>query len=862
MTLNTKSIQFKFGAALLLSGLILLTIGVYSLFQSRNSDQQLENLSDSVIYASKDLQHNIEESNFISLQFINGFSGSHEDNREKIWENIYADLQDLQSYATLVHDKKVDEIITTIQTRLNELKVKQDEIFSDIDPHRIVDLNEYSNALNDSLNLSDFQNWINQQVNKNNDVNHQVLNNITTPIYEDLDQLDEEAEKRNQIIIASMQDDYNRYKIVLISILLLSFTGGITYFIWFRNQLKKSVESVNKPLKVLSKGDLPQIENHKEDELKPILDEVRILTGNFAKIKDFALDVGSGKFDTEIDVFNQQGEIGRSLTEMRDSLKKIAEEERERSWINEGFAKFGDILRQNGDNLEDLSEELISKLVKYLNANQGGIFILNGEGEHNKVLEMAACYAYERKKYLTKSIYPGDGLIGQCYLEQQKIYLKEIPQDYMNITSGLGGAKPDNLLIVPLKINEEVYGVMEIASFHQFEPYQVDFVEKLSENIASSISSVKINQNTKKLLEESQMAAEQLKAQEEEMRQNMEELAATQEEMKRNQDELVLNEAKARLIYENSFDGIITTDINGTIDIFNPAVQEILGYSYDEVKGKNVDSFVPGIIENHANIQNQVHELTGHRKNGESFPLRIKLEEGTVGDEMVLIIFLEDISLEQKSKEQEEKNKEILQEKEANLLALINSTNDTIFAIDKDYKILMVNNALVNKYKKSGIQLEIGANILEILPENLAAYWKEKYDRALGGEKYNYQEEQEINGEKKYIEVFLNPISNDGGDIIGTSVISRDITMHRIDADNLKLQLEELQKTKQQLIRDKEAFAKKLKETPGTSKELSAFITEQLKNQEYLLTKLSENEDRLRSAMKEEDFLFKKVKNK
>ncbi len=239
--------------------------------------------------------------------------------------------------------------------------------------------------------------------------------------------------------------------------------------------------------------------------------------------------------------FNEDatGELSESLVRMRDHIKKINAEENQRNWITTGLAKFADILRNTDqDDGSTIYDTIVSNLVKYMGANQGGLFSLNDDNENDIFIEMLSCYAYDRKKFDEKKILVGEGMVGQVYLEGKTTYLKVVPEHYINITSGLGKATPKNILIVPLKINDKVYGVLELASFNLFEEYQINFVEKLGENIASAISNTKNIIKTKELLESSQMQSEMLRAQEEEMRQNMEELQATQEQMERKQNDV------------------------------------------------------------------------------------------------------------------------------------------------------------------------------------------------------------------------------------------------------------------------------------------------------------------------------------
>jgi PAS domain S-box-containing protein len=223
--------------------------------------------------------------------------------------------------------------------------------------------------------------------------------------------------------------------------------------------------------------------------------------------------------------------------------------------------------------------------VYYLDACQGGLFLLNEDEDNKKYLDLISAFAYDREKYFEKRIEYGDGIVGACAIEKETIYMTDLPQDYIEITSGLGGSNPDSLLVVPLKIEDQVYGVIEIASFNKFENYQIEFVEKVAQNIASTIQSVKVSIQTKELLEKSQQQSEEMAAQEEEMRQNMEELQATQEEAARKGAEMgsLINALEnSSCIVEYNPEGFITKVNDNYLNLLNLSRAEVIGTHHSD----------------------------------------------------------------------------------------------------------------------------------------------------------------------------------------------------------------------------------------------------------------------------------------
>lgn len=280
---------------------------------------------------------------------------------------------------------------------------------------------------------------------------------------------------------------------------------------------------------------------------------------NFQKAAQFINQISKGNYEINWQELNDANrELNKTnlvgeLMAMREQMKLLKQEDERRLWSSEGMAKFSEIVRKHQHHLQELCDEVVYFMVKYLDVQQGALFILiEEEDEAEKYLELKGCYAYNRKKHLSKRIVIGEGLVGQAYLEKTTVYLTDVPSSYLNISSGMGQSKPACVVIVPLLHNEHVKAVLEIASFTACEPYQVAFLEKLGEITASALVSVQTTEKTEKLLGQFREQAEMLHSQEEEMRQNMEELEATQEEMRRKEMAMERSQQELRMLLEQA----------------------------------------------------------------------------------------------------------------------------------------------------------------------------------------------------------------------------------------------------------------------------------------------------------------------
>lgn len=331
------------------------------------------------------------------------------------------------------------------------------------------------------------------------------------------------------------------YLTIIIGIVLVAIASGILYYLGLT--ITKAIGQVSKQLLEMAKGyRVNKLDIERYDEIGEMSQSLDILIDGVGSYTEFANQIGQGNLDAEFNPLSEGDELGNSLIEMRQSLKtaRVEEENRQlenrrRSWIAEGQALISEVMRGTGEDLKIISHRIISTLIRYLDANQGGIFILNDDNPKDIHIELMASFAYNRSRFHQKRIELGDGIVGACFLEKKSIFMTKLPQDYMEIRSGLGTANPSSLLVVPLKMEDKVIGVIEIASFNVLQEHEMEFIEKVSESISSSLFTSKANRKTEQLLEMFRRQAEEKAAREEEIRKNLEELEILREKLKEEQ---------------------------------------------------------------------------------------------------------------------------------------------------------------------------------------------------------------------------------------------------------------------------------------------------------------------------------------
>ncbi|MBI9054014.1 MAG: GAF domain-containing protein [Bacteroidales bacterium] len=230
----------------------------------------------------------------------------------------------------------------------------------------------------------------------------------------------------------------------------------------------------------------------------------------------------------------------QELQSQHDELVKHQEKEQEQAWLNNGVSIVNDILADNKDDFKVLSSRVLKQLIKYVGATTGVLYMLNDEDEKDQAFELIADYGCGNDIRKNKSkIHVSTGNYGIVYSENTEIVMNDVPENYIKIESGMGSANPAALLIVPLSIDEKVFGIIELASLKKFTKLETVLIKRIANNIASNLNNIRMNENSAKLIHKFEEQTAMMQEKEEEMRQNLEEMEAIREqyeELQKKQD--------------------------------------------------------------------------------------------------------------------------------------------------------------------------------------------------------------------------------------------------------------------------------------------------------------------------------------
>jgi PAS domain S-box-containing protein len=509
----------------------------------------------------------------------------------------------------------------------------------------------------------------------------------------------------DKILSGSMAEVELKLKYLLVGTGAILFLISLALCLLFTRILVAPINYLNAYLGLIEKGVLPnEIKIDSSGEISELGKKLNNITVNLKDTATYARRIGEGKYDETFVALGEEDVLRNSLISMTASLKQADKREEERVWIVNGVAEIGEILR-NSNKLDLLSNNVLKYMISKIHAIQGAFYIASENQEGKQQIEITAIYAYNRKKYFTKTFLFGQGLAGQAAIEKATILRTEIPSDYETITSGLlGDKRPTCILICPLVANEKVYGVVEFAGFNVFTPDEIRFVEEVGPIIARTIFNIQVSEHTQKHLEVSQRMSSELQQQQEELRQNAEEMQSTQEELKSSNQKLEeqigeVNKAQKRMqsLLENASEVIIIFEKDGRVKYVSPSVTNILGYHDLELIGVKEENNIHE--DDRTEFKDIIRKLLVHEDMVLTIQYRYKKKNGewiwleATGRNMLsdvsvsgIVLNCRDITLKRKA--------EVEERMRINMQALSENSPDLITRISAEGEIAYTNPAI------------------------------------------------------------------------------------------------------------------------------------------------------------------------
>ena len=313
----------------------------------------------------------------------------------------------------------------------------------------------------------------------------------------------------------------------------------------FANQVTTVAREVGIEGKLGGQAKVPGAAGTWKDLTDNVNELAATLTTQLRAIAEVATAVTKGDLTRSIAV-EALGEVAilkDNINQMIANLRETTQKNTEQDWLKTNLAKFTRMLQGQRD-LETVSKLILRELAPLVGAAHGVFYIMENT-DNNQYLKLLSSYAYRERKHLANRFHLGEGLVGQCALEKERILLTEVPHDYIKISSGLGEATPVNVVVLPVLFEGQITAVIELASFRRFSEIHLTFFDQLTESIAIVLNTIAASMRTEELLKQSQSLAEELQSQQNELRetnkrleQQAQTLKASEDLLKKQQEEL------------------------------------------------------------------------------------------------------------------------------------------------------------------------------------------------------------------------------------------------------------------------------------------------------------------------------------
>ncbi|HJV73286.1 MAG TPA: response regulator [Noviherbaspirillum sp.] len=282
------------------------------------------------------------------------------------------------------------------------------------------------------------------------------------------------------------------------------------------------------------------------------------LTTQVRAIAEVATAVTRGDLSRSIQV-EARGEVADlkdNINEMIRNLKETTQKNAQQDWLKTNLARFTRLLQGQRD-LSAVTTLILSELAPLVSAHHGVFYMMNAQ-EQEARLRLIASYGYRSSSKVPHAFAPGEGLVGQCALEKQRIWLTNVPRDYIQVSSGLGAAPPTNIVVLPILFEQQVKAVIEIASLDRFTETHLSFLDQLMESIGVVLNTIEANSRTESLLTQSQSLAHELQQTNQELADKARLLSDQNSEVERKnreveQAKLALEEKAAQLALSSKY---------------------------------------------------------------------------------------------------------------------------------------------------------------------------------------------------------------------------------------------------------------------------------------------------------------------